>query len=58
MSESTQTTQVVPPEDGLDPLAPPPDDENPALFDAEKTYVITVLSSILFCGAIIVFILL
>jgi len=55
MSESTQ---VVPPEEGLDPLAPPPDDENPALFDAEKTYVITVMSAILFCGAIIVFILL
>jgi len=55
MSESTQ---VVPAEEGLDPLAPPPDDENPALFDAEKTYVITVMSAILFCGAIIVFILL
>jgi hypothetical protein len=30
---------------------PPPDAENPALIDAEKTFKITVISAILFCLA-------
>jgi hypothetical protein len=52
---------------GLDPkltpeervaFAPPTDDENPAIVDAKKTFVITVWSTLLFVGVIIVFILL
>jgi len=31
-----------------DVLAPPPDDENEALLDAEKTFLITAVSAILF----------
>ena len=31
--------------------APPPDAENPAIIDAEKTFRITVISAILFCLA-------
>jgi hypothetical protein len=34
-----------------DVLAPPPDDQNEALLDARKTFVITVVGAILFCGA-------
>ena len=30
---------------------PPPDAENPAIIDAEKTFKITVISAILFCLA-------
>lgn len=33
---------------GSDVLAPPPDDENEALLDAEKTFLITAVSAILF----------
>jgi hypothetical protein len=39
-------------------LAPPPDDENPAIVDAKKAFVITVWSTLLFVGVIVVFILL
>lgn len=39
-------------------LAPPPDDENPAITDAKKAFVITIWSSVLFVGVIVVFILL
>jgi len=38
-------------------LAPPPDELNPALIDAEHTFVITLLGSMLFIGAVFVFIL-
>jgi hypothetical protein len=31
--------------------SPPPDTENPAIIDAEKTFKITVISAILFCLA-------
>jgi hypothetical protein len=31
--------------------APPPDAENPALLDAEKTFKITLISALLFCLA-------
>ena len=39
-------------------LAPPADEKNPALIDAEHTFVITLLSAALFIGAVFVFILL
>ena len=39
-------------------LAPPSDDENPALVDAKKAFVITIWSSLLFVGVVVVFILL
>jgi hypothetical protein len=39
-------------------LAPPPDEENPAIVDARKAFVITVWSSVLFVGVVVVFILL
>ena len=38
-------------------LAPPPDERNPALIDAEHTFVITLLGTALFVGAVFVFIL-
>ena len=38
-------------------LAPPPDDKNPALIDAEHAFIITLISSALFVGAVFVFIL-
>ncbi len=38
-------------------LAPPPDELNPALIDAEQTFIITLLSTVLFVGAVFVFIL-
>lgn len=38
-------------------LAPPPDERNPALIDAEHTFVITLISAALFIGAVFVFIL-
>lgn len=37
--------------------APPPDDQNPALVDAHKTFVITLISAALFIGAVFVFVL-
>jgi len=48
--------RLTPEEEAL--LAPPPDDENPALVDAKQAFVITVVSSVLFVGVIVVFILL
>lgn len=39
-------------------LAPPSDDDNPAIVDAKKALVITVWSSMLFVGVVVVFILL
>jgi hypothetical protein len=38
-------------------LAPPPDERNPALIDAEHTFVVTLLGALLFIGAVFVFIL-
>ena len=40
-----------------DPPAAPSDDQNPAIIDARKTFVITMISSVLFVGAILLFIL-
>lgn len=39
------------------PPAPPPDERNPAIIDAEHTFVATLLSAALFIGAVFVFIL-
>lgn len=36
---------------------PPPDDQNPAIFDARKTFIITVICALLFIGAVVLFIL-
>jgi hypothetical protein len=36
---------------------PGPDDKNPALIDAEHAFIITLISSALFIGAVFVFIL-
>jgi len=41
--------------DGIAAL--PPDDENEALIDAEKTFVITAVGAVLFCGAALAIIL-
>lgn len=38
-------------------LAAPPDDENPALIEAHKTFVITMIGSALFIGSVLIFIL-
>lgn len=38
-------------------LAPPPDERNPALIDAEHAFVITLISAALFIGAVFIFIL-
>ncbi len=38
-------------------LAPPPDDLNPALIDAEHAFIITLIGAALFIGAVFVFIL-
>ena len=38
-------------------LAPPADEKNPALIDAEHAFVITMISAALFIGAVVVFIL-
>jgi hypothetical protein len=45
-------------EEDVDLFAPLPDDLNPAIIDARKAYIITMLGSVLFCGAVIVFLLL
>jgi len=36
-------------------LAAPPDDRNPAIIDARKTFVITLVSAAIFIGAVFVF---
>ena len=59
MSETTETQAPAQDRsDELDIFQAPPDEANPAIIDARKTYVITIVSSVLFCGAIVVFILL
>jgi hypothetical protein len=57
MSDETKTP-VEGHEGEADLFAPPSDDRNPAIIDARKTYIITILSSVLFCGAVVVFLLL
>ena len=46
-------TQATP--DGVPAL--PPDDQNEALIDARKTFVITAIGAVLFCGAALTIIL-
>lgn len=62
MSEQTQAPESPAPaqdrSDELDLFAAPPDDANPAILDARKAYIITVMGAVLFCGAIVVFLLL
>lgn len=43
-------TRAVPPE-------APPDEQNPAIIDARKTFAITLISTALFVGAVVLFIL-
>ena len=38
-------------------LAAPPDEQNPAMIDAYKTFIYTMIGAILFIGSVIVFIL-
>lgn len=38
-------------------LAAPPDDQNQAIIEAHKTFVITMVSAALFIGAVMIFIL-
>lgn len=38
-------------------LAPPPDEQNPAIIDAEHTFAIILIGAALFIGAVFVFIL-
>lgn len=49
------TTPVAPEADASVPVALP-DDENPAIVDARKTFIITIVSSALFIGAVFIFI--
>ena len=51
-----QTTAVTDTsEDGVP--APLPDDRNPAIVDARKTFIITLVSAALFIGAVFILIL-
>ena len=50
-------TQVIPQDADDSALAAPPDDQNQAMIEAEKTFVITMISSALFIGAVLIFIL-
>ena len=54
MSDNTQVTAKES-EDAA--LAAPPDSQNPAIVDARKTFVYTMIGSIVFIGLIVVFIL-
>jgi hypothetical protein len=38
-------------------LASPPDDRNPAIIDAEHTFIVLIIGAALFIGAVFVFIL-
>jgi len=38
-------------------LAPPSDDQNPAIIDAEHTFIVLIIGAALFIGAVFVFIL-
>ena len=55
MSGEPVTTKPASPEDAA--LAAPPDEQNPALLDAQKTFLFTVIGAALFIGAVVVFIL-
>lgn len=49
------TTNTVPHDDEDAALAAPPDDKNPAIIDARKTFVVTLVGAALFIGAVFVF---
>ncbi len=51
----TSTTPAAP-ETAPVPEPPPHDDRNPAILDARKTYIITIVSAALFIGAVFIFI--
>jgi hypothetical protein len=53
MSQDNSTVVKNEEEDAA--LAPPPDDRNPAIIDARKTFVITMVGAALFIGAVFVF---
>jgi hypothetical protein len=53
---SENTTTVAESRGGQVP-APPADHENPAIIDARKTFIITLVSAALFVGAVFILIL-
>ena len=53
----SENKQVTTPDAGDAALAPPRDEENPALIEAHKTFVITMIGSALFIGSVLIFIL-
>lgn len=53
----TQEGNPVPTEAEDTSLTPPADDQNPALIDAEHTFIVLLISTALFVGAVFVFIL-
>jgi len=52
---SDQAHPAVPHDDVAS--APPPDERNPALSDAEQAFVVTMIGAALFIGAVFVFVL-
>lgn len=53
----TQETRPVPTEAEDPSLAPPSDERNPAIIDAEHTFIVLIIGVALFVGAVFVFIL-
>ena len=39
------------------PPPPPADDQNPAIIDGRKTFILTIISSVLFIGAVLAYVL-
>ena len=54
MSSEPKPTTPASTEEGL---AAPPDEQNPAIIDARKTFIYIVLGAAAFIGAVVVFIL-
>jgi hypothetical protein len=55
MTQNTVETVDNHDDDEVAALAPPPDERNPAIIDARKTFVITLVGAALFVGAVFVF---
>jgi len=55
MSSEPKPTTPASTEDAA--LAAPPDEQNPAIIDARKTFIYIVLGAAAFIGAVVVFIL-
>lgn len=53
----TNETTTVAGEGGSEVAEALPDDRNPAIIDARKTFIITLVSAALFIGAVFIFIL-